>query len=76
MLKEFKETMAREFEMTDIGLMAYFLGIEVKQVYDGIFISKERYAKGILKKFKMENCKPIRTLMDCGINLSKNDSGY
>ena len=36
--KEFKETMTREFEMTNIGYMAYFLGIEVKQVDDRIFI--------------------------------------
>ena len=64
MFKEFKETMDREFEMTDIRLRAFFLGIEVKQVYDGNFISQ------------MENCKPINILMDCGINLSKNDSGY
>ena len=75
MFQEFKKAMTKEFEMTDIGLMAYYLGIEVKQKEDGIFISQERYAKEILKKFKMENCKPISTPIECGVKLSKNDEG-
>ena len=42
MLAEFKETMLNEFEMTNNGLISYFLGIEVKQQQDGdIYISKE-----------------------------------
>uniref|UniRef100_A0A2N9F020 Integrase catalytic domain-containing protein n=1 Tax=Fagus sylvatica TaxID=28930 RepID=A0A2N9F020_FAGSY len=49
MFEDFKNAMAREFEMTDIGLMAYYLGIEVKQMEEGIFISQEGYAKEILK---------------------------
>ena len=39
MISEFKKEMAAEFKMTDIGLMSYYLGIEVKQSDDGIFIS-------------------------------------
>lgn len=39
MFDEFKRVMAQEFEMTDIGLMSYFLGIKVKQNDDCIFIS-------------------------------------
>ena len=45
MFEDFKKAMTKEFEMTDIGLMAYYLGIEVKQMEDGIFISQEGYAK-------------------------------
>ncbi|KAL5866165.1 hypothetical protein ACOSQ3_003679 [Xanthoceras sorbifolium] len=67
--------MAKEFEMTDIGLMAYYLGIEVKQKEEGIFISQENYAKEILKKFKMDDCKLINTPVECGIKLSKHDKG-
>ncbi|KAE8705324.1 hypothetical protein F3Y22_tig00110429pilonHSYRG00698 [Hibiscus syriacus] len=55
MFNEFKDMMMKEFEMTYMGLMAYYLGIEVKQQNDGIFISHESYGKEILKKFKMEN---------------------
>ena len=40
MFKEFKNAMTREFEMTDIGPMAYYLGILVKQKEKGIFISQ------------------------------------
>ena len=56
MLAEFKEAMFNEFEMTDNGLMSYFLGIEVKQQQDEIFISQKKYMKEILEKFKMSNC--------------------
>ena len=51
MFKEFKKSMIQEFEMTDIGLMAHFLGIEVAQRKDGIFISQSGYTKKILKKW-------------------------
>ncbi|KAG6423988.1 hypothetical protein SASPL_114397 [Salvia splendens] len=60
MFEEFKKAMTEEFEMTCIGLMAYYLGLEVKQREYGVFITQEHYAKEILKKFKMEDCKPIK----------------
>ncbi|XP_026445445.1 uncharacterized protein LOC113346062 [Papaver somniferum] len=75
MFEEFKKTMTREFEMTDIGLMSYYLGLEVKQQENGIFISQEGYAKEILKRFKMEECNPAITPVECGIKLSKIDEG-
>ncbi|KAG6386523.1 hypothetical protein SASPL_155426 [Salvia splendens] len=71
--REFKKAMTEEFEMTDIGLMAYYLGVEVNQREDGIFITQEHDAKEILKKFKMKDCKPINTPVECGVKLSKND---
>ncbi|XP_019242593.1 PREDICTED: uncharacterized protein LOC109222727, partial [Nicotiana attenuata] len=58
MFEEFKKAMAREFEMTDIGLMAYYLGIQVAQRKGVIFISQGEYAKEILKNVEMENCNP------------------
>ncbi|KAH9726094.1 hypothetical protein KPL70_008130 [Citrus sinensis] len=75
MFEEFKRVMIKEFEMTDIGLMAYYLGIEVKQKEECIFISQESYAKEILKRFKMNDCKPISTPVECGVKLSKYDEG-
>lgn len=41
MFEEFKKAMIKEFEMTDIGLMSYYLGIEVKRKEEGIFISQQ-----------------------------------
>ena len=52
------------FEMIDLGEMAYFLGMEVKQDEHGVFIYQKKYAKEILKRFQMENCKPVKTLMN------------
>ncbi|KAG6485688.1 hypothetical protein ZIOFF_054252 [Zingiber officinale] len=75
MFGEFKEAMTKEFEMTDIGLMAYYLGIEVNQRKDGVFISQVGYAKEILKKFKIDNSKPINTPVKCDVKLSKYDEG-
>ncbi|KAH9681844.1 hypothetical protein KPL71_027113 [Citrus sinensis] len=75
LFEEFKRVMIKEFEMTDIGLMAYYLGIEVKQKEEDIFISQESYAKEILKRFKMNDCKPISTPVECGVKLSKYDEG-
>ncbi|KAL5820672.1 hypothetical protein ACOSQ3_022554 [Xanthoceras sorbifolium] len=75
LIEEFKKTITKEFEMTDIRLMAYYLGIEVKLKEKGIFISQENYVKEILKKFKMDDCNPINTLVECGVKLSKHDKG-
>ncbi|KAK2448647.1 hypothetical protein QL285_007899 [Trifolium repens] len=62
-------------EMTGIGLMFYYLGIEVKQEDHEILITHESYAKEVLKKFKMDDANPISTPMECGIKLSKHDDG-
>ena len=75
MFEEFMKATTKEFKMTDIGLMSYYLGIEVKQEEDNIFISQEGYAKEVLKKFKMDTCKPINTSVECAIKLTKYDEG-
>ncbi|KAG6499842.1 hypothetical protein ZIOFF_039637 [Zingiber officinale] len=75
MIKSFKEAMAKAFDMTDMGLMSYFLGLEVKQGVDGIFMTQEQYAKEVLKRFRMDDCNPVNTPVDCGTKLSKNDEG-
>jgi len=53
--------MMKTFEMTDLGLMNYFLGIEVKQQEDDIFISQKKYIEALLNNFKMYDCKPVAT---------------
>ena len=71
MFKDLKKTMTREFEITDIRLMAYYRYIEFKWRKECFFIFQERYAREILKKFKMDDCKPINTLIKYAIKLSK-----
>jgi hypothetical protein len=45
------------------GELSFFLGLQIKQLKDGIFISQSKYLKGMLKKFGLENAKPIKTPM-------------
>ena len=73
LVKEFKAEMLKVFEMTDLGLMSYFLGMEVKQDHDGVFISQKKYAKEILNKFHMEDCKRTSTPMNQKEKFSKDD---
>jgi len=56
-----KEDLAREFEMKDMGLMHYFLGMEVWQKDGELFMSQGKYANEILRRFHMEKCKPMQT---------------
>jgi hypothetical protein len=67
--------MVQEFEMTDIGLMAHFLGLEVVQKEEGIFVSQSSYAKDILERFKMESCNPVSTPVENGVELRKSKVG-
>src|SRR5438309_1613399 len=52
------------WEMIDLGLMAWFLGMEVKQDEHVVSINQKKYAKEILKKFHMEDCKSTSTPMN------------
>ncbi|KAF3640672.1 hypothetical protein T459_15332 [Capsicum annuum] len=73
LVEEFKKKMLQVFEMTDLGLMTYFLGMEIKQSCNEIFICQKKYAREILKKFHMENCKVTSTPMNPKEKLSKED---
>jgi Reverse transcriptase (RNA-dependent DNA polymerase) len=75
MVEKFKEEIKREFEMTNLGLMKYFLGLEVRQGPSGIFVSQETYSKDILKKNKMADSNPVSTPMEPGAKLSRYDGG-
>ena len=61
LIKPCKEDLAREFEMKDMGLMHYFIGMEVWQKYGEVFVSQDKYANEILRRFHMEKCKPMQT---------------
>jgi hypothetical protein len=76
LIVECKQALTAKFEMKDLGLMHYFLGLEVWQRTDEIFVSQEKYAMEILKKFSMTECKsmPTRMVMDLK-KMSDTDSG-
>nr|GEU54903.1 retrovirus-related Pol polyprotein from transposon TNT 1-94 [Tanacetum cinerariifolium] len=75
MIDELKKSMTREFEMTDIVLMPYDLGIEVKQMDEEVFICQERHANEILKRFYMDKCNPFGTPLEHKAKPSKHDRG-
>nr|GEU99836.1 hypothetical protein [Tanacetum cinerariifolium] len=58
---EFEVLMKGEFEMSAMGELAFFLGLQVKQLFDGIFISQDKYVKDMLKKFNMESVRTATT---------------
>ena len=74
-VEEFRTIMKNEFEMTSVGLMKYFLGLEVTQTDEGIFFCQRKYATYILQRLKMDKCKPTETPIPLGTKLTKNDDG-
>ncbi|GJV36396.1 uncharacterized mitochondrial protein-like protein [Tanacetum coccineum] len=70
-LNEFKKRMASQFEMSDLGELTYYLGIEVSQGKDFVEIKQERYARKILKEAGMEDCIVTLCPMEQGLKLSK-----
>ena len=55
------------------GQIKFFVGLQIQQKKDGIYINQSKYIKDILKKFGMEDSKPLGTPMSTGYKLSKND---
>ena len=66
--------MKSEFEMTDLGFLRHFLGIEVDQSENGVFISQDKYVEAVLKRFNMQNSKAAVTPTVVGLKLTKEDS--
>lgn len=64
-----------EFEITDLGMMHYFLGIEVVQSAVGIFITQKKYALEILNKFKMKSYNSVGTLTEPGMKVTMDSKG-
>jgi hypothetical protein len=65
--------MESEFEMSMIGELSFFLGLQITQRPKGMFISQEKYLREMLKRFQMEDSKPVGTPMVTGCKLSKYD---
>eukprot|EP00253_Pinus_taeda_P022897 PITA_22897 len=65
--------MQKEFEMSLLGELAYFLGLQIQQNEGSIFLSQTKYLKQILKKYGMEDAKIVCTPMVTGCSLNAND---
>jgi hypothetical protein len=71
-----KRELTSEFEMKDLGLMHYFLGLEVWQRPDEIFLSQGKYIVEILQRFRMMDCKSMATPMMTNMKLLSDSSSY
>ena len=73
--KEFSLDMQSEFEMSMMGELKYFLGLQIKQTQEGIFINQSKYCKELIKRFGMESAKHMATPMSTSCYLDKDESG-
>jgi hypothetical protein len=65
--------MQNEFEMSLLGELSFFLGLQICQSNQGIFISQTKYIREMIKSFGMEDCKPVTTPMQTSCKLRKDD---
>ena len=63
LIADTKRNLAAEFKMKDLGMMHYFLGMEVWQSVDGIYLGQGKYVVQILKRFGIMDCKAMTTPM-------------
>ena len=73
MLYEVKCALSERFKMTDMGLLMYFLGIEIDQDYSSgkVSMRKNKFAKNILEKFGMLHSNPVKSPQGSGLKLTK-----
>ncbi|GJR58865.1 ribonuclease H-like domain-containing protein, partial [Tanacetum coccineum] len=64
LLHQIVDSLHREFDMTDLGALNYFLGISVVRYPIGLFLSRKKYARQLLERAHMVNCNPSRTPID------------
>ncbi|GJS41352.1 putative ribonuclease H-like domain-containing protein [Tanacetum coccineum] len=70
---EFEQMMHKRFQMSSMGELTFFLGLQVKQKDDGIFISQDKYVADILKKFDFATVKTASTPMETNKALLKDE---
>jgi hypothetical protein len=65
--------MQNEFEMSLLEELSFFLGLQIRQRNQGIFIFQTKYMREMLKRFRMEDCKLVITPMQTSCKLRKDD---
>jgi hypothetical protein len=75
LVARFADNMSREFEMSMMGELQFFLGLQIKQSKDGTFVHKAKYTKDIVRKFKMEDSKAMATPMSMTTTLDADEEG-
>jgi hypothetical protein len=75
LVARFAEDMSKEFEMSMMGELHFFLRLQIKQAKEGTFVHQAKYTKDILKKFKMDDSKPLSTPMSTTTALDTDEDG-
>jgi hypothetical protein len=73
LVPRFQEMMESEFQMSMMGELTFFLGIQVKQMKQGTFVHQAKYTKDLMKKFNMAELKPVPTLMSSVASLGPDE---
>ena len=71
---KFAKLMQSRYQMSMMGELSYFLGLQVKQSEEGTFICQTKYTRNLLKKFRMQDCSSSSTPMATATKLDK-DTG-
>jgi hypothetical protein len=75
LVARFAEDMIREFEMSMMGELQFFLGLQIKQSKEGTFVHQAKYSKDIVRKFKMKDSKAMTTPMSTTTALGADEEG-
>ncbi len=67
--------MESEFQMSMMGELTFFLGIQVKQTKQGTFVHQAKYTKDLIKKFNMVELKPVSTSISSAASLGLDEDG-
>ena len=73
--EEFAKMNSKKYEMSMMGELKFFLGLQICQWKNGTFISQEKYLKDFLKKFGLTYCKTIKTQMPTNYFLEADEKG-
>lgn len=74
-IENFKEQMNKSFDMSDLGKLSHYLGMEVKQNVGCIELKQTAYARKVLEKAGMRDCNPVKYPMDPKQNIGKDEDG-
>ncbi|XP_023737646.1 uncharacterized mitochondrial protein AtMg00810-like [Lactuca sativa] len=75
MVDDFAKIMTNKFQMSMNREIIFFIGLQVKQDPQGIFINQEKYTSELLKKYRMDNCSSTKVPMSFGYKISVDPSG-
>ena len=73
--KRFSDIMSSEYEMSMMGELTFFLGLQIKQTSDGIFINQEKYVKELLSKYNLHSTSSMKTPISAPLSMDSDPDG-